>query len=91
MRELHEEVGVVAEVTGFNRHVESLGHGPDGALTHHFVVVSFVGRWLGGEPQPGPEAGEVRWVGPDELGGLAITHELGAVLRSARAIWQAER
>lgn len=92
LRELQEEVGVQAEMVGFNRHVESIGfEGIDGALSHHFVVASFVGRWSGGEPQAGPEAGEVAWVEPGRLGGMAVTPQLGAVLNSARRIWEAAR
>ena len=91
LRELHEEVSVEAEVIGFNRHVESIGQDNNGLLTHHFVVASFVGRWKAGEAQIGPEAGEVRWIDPDALGGLAVTHELGSVLRSAQKIWEASR
>jgi ADP-ribose pyrophosphatase YjhB (NUDIX family) len=91
LREMEEEVGARGEIIGFNRHVEAIGHDASGALTHHFVVASFVGRWLGGEPQPGPEAGEVRWVRPHGLAGLAMTHELPAVLMSAQRIWEAAR
>ncbi len=88
LRELHEEVGITASVIAFNRHVESIGRGVDGKPTHHFVVASFVGRWIGGEAQAGPEAGEVRWVMPTQLGGLATTPELGPVLRAAQTIWE---
>ncbi len=91
LRELEEEVGAKAAIIGFNRHVEAIGHDGAGALTHHFVVASFVGRWLGGEPRPGPEAGEVRWIRPDDLAGLAVTRELGPVLASAARIWDAAR
>ncbi len=78
LRELEEEVGVRARIIGFNRHVEIFGH--------HFVVASFVGEWLSGEPQPGPEAGAVMWADPLKLGGLPTTRDLGEVLRQARAI-----
>jgi ADP-ribose pyrophosphatase YjhB (NUDIX family) len=89
LREMEEEVGARGEIIGFNRHVEAIGRDMHGTLTHHFVVASFVGRWTGGEPRPGPEAGEVRWVRPDALAGLPVTHELPAVLLSAQRIWEA--
>ncbi|MGL4729194.1 MAG: NUDIX hydrolase, partial [Bosea sp. (in: a-proteobacteria)] len=89
LREMEEEVGAKAQIIGFNRHVEAIGRGGDGAPSHHFVVASFVGRWLAGEPQPGPEAGEVRWVQPDGLAGLPVTHELPHVLMAAQRIWEA--
>ncbi len=86
LRELHEEVGVTARLIGFNRHVEIIHREPQGRVTHHFVVASFVGEWIDGEGAPGPEAGEVRWVDPMALGGLPTTRGLGEVLRAAKAI-----
>ncbi|PZU88464.1 MAG: NUDIX hydrolase [Chelatococcus sp.] len=86
LRELEEEVGVTARILGFNRHVEIFGRDAAGAVTHHFVVASFVGEWLSGEALPGPEAGAVMWADPLRLGGLATTRELADVLRRAREI-----
>ena len=91
LRELEEEVAVKAAILGFNRHVETMGRSSTGDLTHHFVVCSFVGRWLEGEPQTGPEAGDVRWVNPRQLAGLPVTHQLRDVLGSAVAIWERAR
>ena len=87
LRELEEEVGVAARILGFNRHVEIFGRDAKGAVTHHFVVASFVGEWLSGEPQPGPEAGAVMWADPLKLGGLPTTRELGDVLRRAHQLF----
>jgi ADP-ribose pyrophosphatase YjhB (NUDIX family) len=91
LRELAEEVGSSARIVGFNRHVEIIHRDADGRVAHHFVVASFVADWTGGEPMPGPEASAVMWADPAALGGLATTRELGAVLRAARAIWDASR
>lgn len=87
LRELEEEVGVRARILSFNRHVEIFGRDPAGAITHHFVVASFVGAWISGEAQPGPEAGAVMWVDPLKLGGLPTTRELGDVLRRAHRLF----
>jgi 8-oxo-dGTP diphosphatase len=89
LRELMEEVGVSAAIVAFNRHVEAIGRQGD-HLAYHFVVCSFVGRWLSGEPQTGPEASEVGWFRPDDLRGLATTHQLKDVLAGASAIWRAQ-
>ncbi len=56
-------------------------------MTHHFVVASFIGEWLSGEPRTGPEAGAVMWADPLKLGGLATTRELGDVLRRAHQLF----
>jgi ADP-ribose pyrophosphatase YjhB (NUDIX family) len=89
LRELEEEVGVEARILGFNRHVEIFGRDAGGAVTHHFVVASFFGEWLSGEPRAGPEAGAVMWADPLRLGGLATTRELGEVLRRAHQLFTA--
>jgi ADP-ribose pyrophosphatase YjhB (NUDIX family) len=91
LRELEEEVGVRARIIGFNRHVEIIHRDGDGAVSHHFVVASFVADWLSGEPATGPEAGAVMWADPFSLGGLATTRQLGEVLRAAHAIWERGR
>ena len=90
LRELEEEVGVSARIIGFNRHVEIFGRDAKGAVTHHFVVASFIGEWLSGEPRTGPEAGAVMWADPLRLGGIPTTRELGDVLRRAAAIFAKE-
>jgi ADP-ribose pyrophosphatase YjhB (NUDIX family) len=86
LRELEEEVGVTARILGFNRHVEIFGRDGEGAVTHHFVVASFLGEWLSGEPRPGPEAGAVMWADPLGLAGIPTTRELADVLRRAVAL-----
>lgn len=88
LRELAEEVGVTARILGFNRHVEIFGRDAKGTVTHHFVVASFIGEWLAGEPRSGPEAGAVMWADPLRLGGLATTRELGEVLRRASSLYR---
>jgi ADP-ribose pyrophosphatase YjhB (NUDIX family) len=87
LRELDEEVGVTARILRFNRHVEIFGRDAQGGVTHHFVVASFVGEWLSGEPRPGPEAGAVMWADPLKLGGLPMTRELAEVVRRAKGLF----
>lgn len=83
IRELMEEVGVVARLIGFNRHVERIDRDAEGRVERHFVLANFVGVWVSGEPQTGPEAGEVRWIDPLDLSGLRTTPALPAVLARA--------
>ncbi len=86
LRELREETGVEAEVIGFNDHVEVVERDPDGRVAAHFVVASFVGRWVSGEAETGPEALSTVWVPPDGIGGLATTAQLGPILLRAAKI-----
>lgn len=88
LRELMEEVGVEARIVGFNRHVQRVDRDEQGRVRHHFVVASFVGAWVAGEATTGPEAGEVRWVDPDDLGDLPTTPHLGRILAQAAEIFR---
>ena len=86
LRELQEEVQVEARIVAFNRHVEVIDRDDAGTVRRHFVVATFVGEWLRGEPQTGPEAGAVVWADPQRLGGLPLTRGLAIVLRAARRL-----
>ena len=86
LRELREETGAEAEIVGFNDHVEVIERDAGNRVAAHFVVASFVARWLSGEPAPGPEALRVAWVAPDAIDGLATTPQLGPILRRAARI-----
>jgi ADP-ribose pyrophosphatase YjhB (NUDIX family) len=86
LRELRDEVGAEAEVVGFNGHAERIDRDEDGRIKHHYVIASFVARWTAGEPQPGPEAGEIVWADPKALNGLPLTDGLRALLRRAASM-----
>jgi 8-oxo-dGTP diphosphatase len=90
LRELREETGVEAEVLGFNEHVEVIERDAEGQVEGHFVVASFVGRWLSGEGTTGPEARRIIWADPHDIGHLTTTVQLPRILaRAARLIAEA--
>jgi ADP-ribose pyrophosphatase YjhB (NUDIX family) len=89
LRELAEEVGVEASIVGFNDHVEIIERDDVDRVRHHFVVASFVARWVAGEPTTGPEAGHVLWVLPEALGALATTPGLARIVANAKRLWEA--
>jgi 8-oxo-dGTP diphosphatase len=86
LRELQEEVEVEAEIVGFNGHAERIERDEDGRIKHHYVIASFVARWTAGEPQPGPEAGEIVWADPYALNSWPLTDGLRTLLRRAAAM-----
>ena len=86
VREMREEVGVKARIVAFNRHVEFIQRDADGAVERHFVIASFVGEWIAGEGETGPEADAVVWLGREAWGGLPMTEHLPDVLRAAWTI-----
>ncbi|MGL4494344.1 MAG: NUDIX hydrolase [Beijerinckiaceae bacterium] len=86
VREVREEVGVESAIMSFNRHVEVIRTNDDGTVRHHYVIASFVGRWIAGEATPGPEAGAVMWADPFDLALPVTTPDLAAVVRRAAVI-----
>jgi 8-oxo-dGTP diphosphatase len=82
LRELFEEVGVSAEILGFNDYLEQIQR-DDKRVSAHYVIASFVGRWLEGEAQTGPEADAVLWIDPKAPLEAPTTAGLGAILAKA--------
>jgi 8-oxo-dGTP diphosphatase len=83
-RELMEEVGIEAEITAFNRHVEAIAREGDRVRTH-FVIASFVARWTSGAPRLSDEVDAVDWIDPAAGLPSPTTPELGEILtRGAR-------
>ena len=91
LRELREEVGVEADILGFNRHVEAIERDDGGRVRAHFVIASFVARWRAGEPRVSEEAAAVAWVDPAAPGDRPMTRGLPDVLRAARVIAETAR
>jgi ADP-ribose pyrophosphatase YjhB (NUDIX family) len=84
-RELDEEVGVKAGIIDFNRHVEPIVR-EAGRIRAHFVIASFVARWISGEARISKELDAVAWIEPEACGALLTTPELKDVLESAKRI-----
>lgn len=90
IREVMEEVGIAIELLGFADHAEIIEHDESGTPRIHYVVCCFAARWLSGEPQTGPEAGEIIWADDATLAGLKTTKRLPQIVTRARQIWRAE-
>lgn len=85
LREVFEETGVTARITGFNGHVEVIGRDAADRVERHFVVASFVGAWVSGEGEVGDEARSILWADPLALDDLALTPGLAPLLAKAAA------
>ena len=55
LRELREEAGVEAELTGLLDVIDGL------FPPRHYLLVDYAARWLAGEPRAGDDAAEARW------------------------------
>jgi 8-oxo-dGTP diphosphatase len=84
-RELEEEVGVSAQILGFNRHVEAIAREGDRVRTH-FVIASFVAHWISGEPRLSDEVDRVDWIDPAAAPPSPTTPGLSEILADAARI-----
>jgi len=79
LRELREETGVEAEITGLIDVVDGLF--PEAG--RHYVLIDYAARWLSGEPVAGDDAAEARFVALDEVGTLIDWSETRRIIRMA--------
>ncbi|HET9625421.1 MAG TPA: NUDIX hydrolase [Kofleriaceae bacterium] len=77
-REVREETGLVVEVGALACVVERM------AADHHFVILDYFARVIGGELCAASDARAARFVDPDELAALPLTEGLGEILARAR-------
>ncbi len=79
LRELREETGVEAEITGLIDVVDGLF--PEAG--RHYVLVDYAARWISGEPVAGDDAKEARFVALDEVEALIDWSETRRIIRMA--------
>jgi 8-oxo-dGTP diphosphatase len=79
LRELREETGVEAELTGLLDVIDGL------FPPRHFVLIDYAARWLSGEPRAGDDAAEARWFAADEAVEIVHWSETKRVIRLALA------
>jgi 8-oxo-dGTP diphosphatase len=82
-REALEETGLVVEVGEVLDAFDSIFTDPDGRTRFHYVLLDFRCRVTGGELRAGGDAGDVRWVLPEELDGLQVTGNVARVAAKA--------
>ena len=81
LRELREETGVEAEITGLIDVVDGLF--PEAG--RHYVLIDYAARWVSGEPVAGDDALEARFVALDEVESLIEWSETRRIIRLAAA------
>jgi 8-oxo-dGTP diphosphatase len=79
LRELREETGVEAEITGLIDVVDGLF--PE--ASRHYVLIDYAARWLSGEPVAGDDALEARFVALDAVETLIDWSETRRIIRMA--------
>ena len=81
LRELREETGVEAEITGLIDVVDGLF--PEAG--RHYVLIDYAARWVSGEPVAGDDALDARFVALDEVESLIEWSETRRIIRMAVA------
>ena len=81
LRELREETGVEAAITGLIDVVDGLF--PEAG--RHYVLIDYAARWVSGEPVAGDDALEARFVTLDEVESLIEWSETRRINRLAVA------
>ncbi len=71
-REVLEETGVTVRAGDPVFTFDAVDRDDAGRVRFHYVIVDLDADYVAGEPRPGDDAADARWVGPDEMGGLAV-------------------
>lgn len=84
-REVFEETGV--KVTGLRLLdvVDSI-NASNGGITGHWTLVDFRADWAEGEPRPGDDATDARWVPVSEIGNYGLWAETHRIIAAAVAL-----
>lgn len=81
LRELREETGVEAKITGLIDVVDGLF--PEAGM--HYVLIDYAARWLSGEPVGADDALEARFVPLDQVDSLIDWSETRRIIRRGAA------
>ena len=81
LRELREETGVEAEITGLIDVVDGLF--PEAG--RHYVLIDYAARWVSGDPVAGDDAAEARFVTLGEAEALIEWSETRRIIALAAA------
>jgi ADP-ribose pyrophosphatase len=79
-REIKEETGVTIDAREPIYTFEVINEDNSG-IRFHYVIIDLVADYVSGEPCPGDDASEARWVSPDELTRLPVSQSTIDVLK----------
>jgi len=87
-RELQEECQIEVEPGEVLEVVEVRQEDEQGRLRFHYVIVDLLATYRGGDLHAGSDAGDARWVRPEELEHLPFSHPqtLSVIRKGLRAL-----
>ncbi len=83
---LLEETSVTADFGGLVDVHDVIYRDDAGALTVHYVLTVYWGRWRGGEPSAGSDSADARFVPLPEIGRYPLTPGAAALIRRAASL-----
>jgi 8-oxo-dGTP diphosphatase len=86
LREVMEETGVEARLTGLVDMHEVILGGGRASLRAHYVIAVYSGRWVAGEPAPAGDAAAARFVALEDLLRFRLTDGAASLIARAWAI-----
>jgi len=84
-REVLEETAVDADIDALVDVHDVILRNAEGALSAHYLIAVFCGRWRRGEPNAGSDASLARFVPMGDVEGLPLTDGAAALIRRAWA------
>ena len=85
LRELNEETGVSATITGLADTRDIITHDDAGHLSAHYVVTVFIGVWTKGEPRAASDCLDAAWVRITDLANYGMTEGTKALIEH---VWE---
>lgn len=83
VREVREEAGLDIEVGDLLDVVDGIIHDVNGEIAHHYVLIDYLARPVGGELRAGSDADDARWVSLDALHEYPMWSETRRVIAMA--------
>lgn len=66
-RELREECGIQVEIGELLGVFDRVLKDQEGRVAYHYVIIDFAARWKAGEPRPGSDIAQLKWVRAEEI------------------------
>lgn len=85
VREVAEETALAIAPGRLIAHRELITRDDAGRVERHYVILSFVARWLSGTFTPNDEIGGGEWLTPAEIAPLRTTDGIAAIAATALA------
>jgi len=85
-RELEEETGLAVGTLTLAACFDSIRHDDAGRIHYHYTIIDYAAHWRHGEPRPGGDATQARFVALDALEEYDLTSAAHEVIRIARSL-----